>query len=118
MNADDEQAIAILLLQILEVGQNMQAVDAAGCPKIQQDDAIAQIFQGQRAIDVQPRQIGRQFGGTNSSHANVELFSTLANHSAGVGSGSRKTGSSGSPDGSSRSGRSGSIASSSEGTGS
>jgi hypothetical protein len=34
MNANDEQAIAILLLQILEVGQNMQAVDATGCPKI------------------------------------------------------------------------------------
>lgn len=55
MDADHDQFVAELLLQRAELVDHVQAVDAAERPEVEQDDAAAQIGQGQVAAGgVQP----------------------------------------------------------------
>ena len=51
VDADDDELVRILLFQLLEVGQDVHAVDAAVRPEIEQHDPPAQ-FARARAVSV------------------------------------------------------------------
>ena len=53
--ANDDQLVRILLFEILQVGQDMNAVDAAVGPEVDQDDLSPQILQRDFAGRVEPR---------------------------------------------------------------
>ena len=48
VHADDHQHVAVLLLQLAQLVQDVQAVDAAERPEVEDDDLAAQVRQGQR----------------------------------------------------------------------
>jgi hypothetical protein len=55
MHADDhERPVSVLLLQVLEVGQHVHAVDATVGPEVQQHDLPGQFVDAQGAVDVKP----------------------------------------------------------------
>ena len=61
VDADDDQFVGILLLQLGQVGQNVHAVDAAQRPEIEQDDLAAEVLQTERAGRVEPGDAALQF---------------------------------------------------------
>ena len=67
MHADHDQRIAKLGFEALQVRDDVDAVDAAVGPEVEQDDAPAQIGNRQRLLDVDPVQIRRKFGSANST---------------------------------------------------
>jgi len=62
MHADDDQLSAVLLLEALEIRNDVQAVDAAVRPEIEQDDLAAKRLQRQRRRDVEPGEAGGEIG--------------------------------------------------------
>ena len=65
MNADDGQYVAKLGLETVQVRDDVDAVDAAIRPEVEQDDAPLEIGDRQRLVDVDPVQIGREVGCSN-----------------------------------------------------
>ena len=66
MHTDDDQLSAVLLLEALEVRNDVQAVDAAVRPEIEQDDFAAKRLQRQGRRDVEPVEAGGEIGGVNA----------------------------------------------------
>jgi hypothetical protein len=62
MHADHDQLLGVLLLQFLQVGNDVHAVDAAEGPEVQKNQLAAQIVQRQRPVRVQPPQMRRKTG--------------------------------------------------------
>ena len=55
MDPDDHQDVAVLLLELAQLVQDVQAVDAAERPEVDDDDLAAQVGQGEvAAAGVQP----------------------------------------------------------------
>ena len=54
MHADDNHVVGIRLFQLLELRQNVHAVDAAVGPEIENDEFAAQVFKIDRRRGVQP----------------------------------------------------------------
>jgi hypothetical protein len=54
MHTDDDERVAIFLLEPAQLGDDVHAVDATVGPEVEQDDFAAQLFQRQRPRDVQP----------------------------------------------------------------
>ena len=63
VDADDDDLIGVLLLQLGQVGQRMNAVDAAERPEVEDDDLAAQVFEFDGAGGVEPTEAAFQFGG-------------------------------------------------------
>ena len=51
MDADDDQLVLVLLLELGQVGEDVVAIDAAERPEIEQDDLAAQLGEGDRAAN-------------------------------------------------------------------
>mgnify|MGYP005838965733 CR=1 FL=1 len=60
VDADDEEVVAEFGLEALEVGHDVLAVDAAGCPEIEEDDAATEVVEGEWALDVEPGEALRE----------------------------------------------------------
>ena len=63
VDADDNDLLGVLLLQIGEVGQRVDAVDAAERPEIEDHDLAAEVLEFERAGRVEPGDAAVQFGG-------------------------------------------------------
>ena len=61
VDADDDQLVGVLLLQLGQVGQGVDAVDAAERPEIEQDDLAAQVLELDRTGGVEPGHAAFQF---------------------------------------------------------
>jgi len=61
MHADDGEFRGVLVLQALQVGEDVHAVDAAGGPEIQDHDLAAQAGERKGPLDIQPLQLCREF---------------------------------------------------------
>jgi len=68
MDADDDERVAVLALETLEIGQDVHAVDAAVGPEVEDDDLAVQLGERQRPVGVQPALTARQLG---SAHARL-----------------------------------------------
>jgi hypothetical protein len=77
VDAHDDELTVVLLLQRPKLVEDMQAVDAAERPEVEQDEAAAQVGQAQGALGVQPPssvELGRSDAGaaavvTHCAHA-------------------------------------------------
>jgi hypothetical protein len=61
VDADDDELARVLLLEPLEVGDDVQAVDAAVGPEVEQHDLAAQLRERERAVGVEPPASAREF---------------------------------------------------------
>src|SRR5688572_29659963 len=66
MNADDNQLVRIFLLQPLEIRNDVNAVDAAVGPEVEQDNFALQPSERKRLVRVQPAAMTGEFRCTNS----------------------------------------------------
>ena len=71
VHADDDQDAGILGLELGEIGERVDAVDAAEGPEIENDDAALQIFEVERLVGVQPVDAAGEF---RSVRARARLF--------------------------------------------
>ncbi len=62
VHADHHQLLGVLGLEALEVGDHVDAVDAAVGPEVEHDDLAPQLCQLQWTIGVQPLEAGRELG--------------------------------------------------------
>lgn len=70
VDPDDHDRVPVLLLQLAELVQDMQAVDAAEGPEIQDDDASPQVGEGVLLLArVQPAALAGQLGGADAGSA-------------------------------------------------
>ena len=72
MYADHHHFIRVFLLDPLQHGDDMQTVDAAIGPEVQDDDLARQAAHRQRIVDIDPIQLRRELGRLETSF--VELF--------------------------------------------
>ncbi len=63
VDADDDDLVGVLLFQLGQVGQRVNAVDAAERPEVEDDDLAAQVFELDGAGGVEPAAAAVQFGG-------------------------------------------------------
>ncbi|MCG3159745.1 MAG: hypothetical protein JMDDDDMK_00762 [Acidobacteria bacterium] len=78
MHADDHKLIRIFRFELLQVGDDVHAVDAAVSPEIEQHDFSAQIAQADRLFSVEPFGSRREIGRVDFA---LEQFIFLRNHS-------------------------------------
>ena len=64
VDADDDQLLGVLLLHRAQLVEDVQAVDAAERPEVEQDEATSEVADGQRGGGVEPAAAG-ELGGTN-----------------------------------------------------
>ncbi len=64
VNTNDNDLCRIPLLNRPQRGQNVQAVDSAIRPEIEDDQATAQVSERHRSTDVKPGERRREIGGT------------------------------------------------------
>ena len=60
MDADHHNLIGILLFQLLQVRNDVHAVDAAVRPEIEQYDFASQVLEPDRRVGIDPIQSGRK----------------------------------------------------------
>ena len=61
MHANDDQRVRILILQPLQVRNDMDAVDTAEGPEVEQDDLAAQVTrERKRALGIEPVHSNRE----------------------------------------------------------
>ena len=77
VNADDYQFIRILFLELLQIRNDVHAVDATVSPKIQQHDFAFQGGERQRFVSIQPTAIAFEFRGANPSAFLYRHFQTF-----------------------------------------
>ena len=63
MDANHDQFVGVLLLQLRQVGQGVDAIDAAQSPEIEDHDLAAQVLHANGAGRVQPGDASVQLGG-------------------------------------------------------
>ena len=64
VDADDDQLLGVLLLHRAQLVEDVQAVDAAERPEVEQDEAASEVADGQRGGGVEPAAAG-ELGGTD-----------------------------------------------------
>lgn len=70
VHADDHDGVAVLLLQLAQLVENMQAVHAAEGPEIHNNALTSQVGEGELfAPSVQPATLADQLGGTDTGMA-------------------------------------------------
>ena len=62
VNADHHEFLGKLRFEPLEIGDDVNAVDAAVRPEVEDDDLAAQLLEGQRPVGVEPIESGRELG--------------------------------------------------------
>jgi hypothetical protein len=67
VDADDHQLLGVLLLHRAQLVEDVQAVDAAERPEVEQDEATSQVADGQRGGGVEPAAAGEL--GSTDTHA-------------------------------------------------
>jgi hypothetical protein len=70
VDADDDELVGVFLFQPLEVGDDVDAVDAAVSPEVQEHDLAAQGGERERTLRVQPAAVARQL---RRAHAPLQL---------------------------------------------
>lgn len=68
MHANHHQFVGIFGFKGFQVGNDVQAVDAAVGPEVEQDDFPAQLGERQRARNVEPGHAAFQFGRADRAH--------------------------------------------------
>ena len=63
VHADDDDLVGVLLFELGQVGQRVDAVDAAERPEVEQDDLPLQILHRDRPGRVEPVHLLRELGG-------------------------------------------------------
>ena len=81
MDADDDQNTRIFGFELGQVGQSMNAVDAAQGPEIEQDDPSLEIRKGQRLGGIEPGDAARQVRG---GKGRLDLGAALRGERAGA----------------------------------
>lgn len=67
VDADDHHGVAVLLLQLAQLVQDVQTVHTAEGPEVQDDDASPQVGEGVGAVTgVEPAALADQFGGADA----------------------------------------------------
>ena len=61
VNADDNEIVAELRFETLEIGDDVDAVDASVGPEIEQDDLALESLEVERLFNVQPVETGGEF---------------------------------------------------------
>src|SRR5438105_2445445 len=71
MHADDNKLLGVFLLQLGQVWQRVDAVDAAKSPEIEDDDFALEVLDPNGAGRVQPGDAAFQFGGLETAVVGV-----------------------------------------------
>ncbi|CAM5393878.1 hypothetical protein SCALM49S_09073 [Streptomyces californicus] len=67
VDPDDHHGVAVLLLQLAQLVQNMQTVHAAERPEIEDDDTSSQVSEGVLLVAcIQPAALADEFGGADA----------------------------------------------------
>src|SRR5256885_17059518 len=62
VHADDGELLAPLALELPQLRKDVQAVDSAEGPEVEQDQLAVQVAEGERAPGVEPVGVGREIG--------------------------------------------------------
>jgi hypothetical protein len=65
VHADDHELFRVLGFELLQVGDHVDAVDAAVSPEVEQHHLAPQVAQAERAVRVEPFDIRREIRGVN-----------------------------------------------------
>lgn len=80
MDPDDHHGVAVLLLELAQFVQDMQTVNAAKCPKIEDNDASSQVSEGVLGVArIEPAAPADELGGPNActcSHTPIQPHET------------------------------------------
>src|SRR5262249_23858028 len=77
MHADDHELVGLLRLKLLQIGDDVHAVDAAIRPEIEQHDFAAQVTQADRFFRIEPFHARREIGSVDIT---LKQFIFLRSH--------------------------------------